>query len=163
MPVKAANKKTAPKKIQKPKISKTYTNMFLAYGAFWRRGFSEWAGTSSRSEFWFAQLVNSLLFIAWGILGCVVATLEYIATDTFGVMTGLMVVIALIYGFAAIIPGISMRVRRLHDIGLSAWWMLLYLLCEVPFLSVPVSVVMFVFTVLPTKVAGNPYHKFNRK
>ena len=33
------------------KCSKTYTNMFQAYKAFWKRGFTDWKGTSSRSEF----------------------------------------------------------------------------------------------------------------
>ena len=36
------------------KESKKYTNMLEAYGAFWRRGFTEWAGTSSRSEYWWS-------------------------------------------------------------------------------------------------------------
>ena len=41
-----------------------YTNMFKAYGAFWRRGFTEWAGTASRSEYWWTYLVNVLIGLA---------------------------------------------------------------------------------------------------
>lgn len=69
----------------------------------------------------------------------------------------------LVFCLACIIPFISMNVRRLHDIGLSAWWMLLLLLspiCEE--MGVFVSLIFFIFSVLPTKVEGNPYHKFNK-
>ena len=41
-----------------------YTNMFKAYGAFWRRGFTEWAGTASRSEYWWNVLMNALIGLA---------------------------------------------------------------------------------------------------
>ncbi len=156
-------KRASGAKKQVVQTSKTYTNMFLAYGAFWRRGFSEWAGTSSRSEYWWTYLVNCLLIFAWGFLGCMVAAMEYVLAGDFGVMTGMMLVIPIIYCFAAVVPAISMRVRRLHDAGLSAWWMMLYILCGVPLLSIMVSVVMFIFSVLPTCNHDNPYHKFNRK
>ena len=75
-------------------------------------------------------------------------------------------ILALLFVFgsmAMFIPWISMTVRRLHDVGLSAWWMMLWLLAMVPGLAFFVSVVFFVFSILPTKVEGNPYHKFNKQ
>mgnify|MGYP001776228853 CR=1 FL=1 len=146
-----------------------YTNMFKAYGAFWCRGFTEWAGTSSRSEYWWSYLMTFLIFIVWLLCVVVVGTFEYAMWPFWWHDVMLMpgvAILALLFvfgGMAMFIPWISMTVRRLHDVGLSAWWMMLWLLAMVPGLAFFVSVVFFVFSILPTKVEGNPYHKFNKQ
>lgn len=150
------------KKSKKVQSSTTYTNMFLAYAAFWRRGFTEWAGTSSRSEFWWTTLVNALIYMIWGILVVMGMAIDFALSGDVSVMFGLMILLGVIYSLAIAIPLISMRTRRLHDAGLSAWWWFIYALCVIPFLSIFTSVVMFVFSLLPTKVDDNPYHKFNK-
>ena len=163
-----------------------YTNMFKAYGAFWRRGFTEWAGTASRSEYWWTYLVNSLLgvvalFIAsfFGILGLAV---ESEGVAAFGPV--LVLVPAMLYWIVTLVPGISLIVRRLHDAGLSSWFMVLYgvgiffrlfgwmIVGIAPwtagvavflwFISFCIDITFFVFSLLPTKVEDNPYHKFNK-
>ena len=78
-------------------------------------------------------------------------------------ITGILAFGFTIFALASFIPMISLTVRRLHDAGLSAWWILLFLLgliCEP--LGFIVSIVFLVFALLPTKVDGNPYHKFNK-
>lgn len=147
------------------KESKKYTNMIEAYGAFWRRGYTDWAGTSSRSEYWWSYLMMWLIAVVFAVL-IVISTLSYKTLETeivFSPMTAILSFGLIIFLLASFIPTISMTVRRLHDAGLSAWWILLLLLspiCEP--LSIIVSIVFFVFAVLPTKVKGNPYHKFNK-
>ena len=54
-----------PQKKSEVKQSKIYTNMFEAFGAFWHRGFTEWAGTSSRSEYWWSCLMIWLISVVW--------------------------------------------------------------------------------------------------
>ena len=66
------------------------------------------------------------------------------------------------YGLAVVVPSLSMMVRRLHDAGLSAWWLMLWILAIIPVVNFIVSIVFFVFFVLPTKETDNPYHKFNK-
>ena len=129
------------------KESKKYTNMLEAYGAFWRRGFTEWV----------AALLAVLIIIS---------TLSYSSLEAeivFSPMSAILSFGLILFLLASLIPSISMTARRLHDAGLSAWWLLLLLLnliCEP--LSIIISIVFFIFAVLPTKVEGNPYHKFNK-
>lgn len=147
------------------KQSKKYTNMFEAFGAFWHRGFTEWAGTSSRSEYWWSCLMIWLISVVWVALIFISGFsnspfgLEFVVSPITGILSFGFVIFAL----ASFIPMISLTVRRLHDAGLSAWWIVLFLLgliCEP--LGFIVSIVFLVFALLPTKVDGNPYHKFNK-
>lgn len=157
----AAAKQAVAKNSVKEKYSKTYTNMFQAYKAFWKRGFTEWAGTSSRSEYWWTYLVNFLLIL---MFGCVV--LSALKMDN-GLLLVVTVGLVILYALAAVIPWISLFVRRLHDSGKSAWWLLLYLVYLIPvlysnLLTLVVSIIFLVFTLLPTKKENNPYHKNNK-
>ena len=105
-----------------------YTNMFKAYGAFWRRGFTEWAGTASRSEYWWNVLMNALIGWAALFVYFFFAVLGF-AVDSVGVVvSGLVLVLvpAVLYWIVTLVPGISLIVRRLHDAGLSSWFMVLY-------------------------------------
>lgn len=157
-------KKINTKKSKKMTDSVKYTNMFHAYAAFWRRGFTEWAGTSSRSEYWWSQLMNALI----GILGAAAIVLVAMFENTWfgetGLGAGTFFVCFLLWSFviATIIPRISQITRRLHDVGLSAWWWLLFVLAILPILGFVPVIFFFVVSLLPTKVKDNPYHKFNK-
>ena len=171
-----------------------YTNMFKAYGAFWRRGFTEWAGTASRSEYWWNVLMNWLILIIGGLVMLFVAALAaLLAPGGYGMWDAqqswaiFCTVFAVAYVLLSLVPWISLTVRRLHDSGLSAIWLLILLsllLFTIVFGSVMVvetsspvivgafwmcasaTVVLrtafFVFSLLPTKVEDNPYHQFNK-
>ncbi len=147
--------------IQTPMASKKYTNMFAAYRAFWTRGFTDWAGTSSRPEYWWAALANALVIVLlfgiyWGTASLVVRNMDLFAL--FALACGAV----LLYCLAALIPSISMINRRLHDGGFSSWWMLLYVAGFIPYIKYPAGIVMLVLMLMPTKVENNPYHKFNK-
>ncbi|MCM1295107.1 MAG: DUF805 domain-containing protein [Muribaculaceae bacterium] len=138
-----------------------YTNMFAAYRAFWTRGYTEWAGTSSCSEYWWAALANALVIMIligfyWWMASIVVTNIDLFAL--FAVSSG----IGLLYCLAALIPSISMINRRLHDGGFSSWWMLLYVAGFIPYIKYPAGIVMLVLMLMPTKVENNPYHGFNK-
>ena len=164
-----------------------YTNMFKAYGAFWRRGFTEWAGTASRSEYWWTFLVNALIGVVALFIVSFFAVLG-LAVESEGVVaSGLVLVFvpAMLYWIVTLVPGISLIVRRLHDAGLSSWFMVLYgvgiffslfgwmivgispwtagFVVFLWFISFCIDITFFVFSLLPTKVDGNPYHQFNRQ
>jgi len=56
-----------------------------------------------------------------------------------------------IYFLAVIIPSIAVTVRRLHDMGRSGWWLLLWL---IPFVGV---IVIFIFTLLDSQATENEW------
>ena len=78
----------------------------------WRRLF-QWSGKASRQAFWQFMLVNLLIS---AILVGIDASLNW-----YGALEGL-------YSALALIPTLSVSVRRLHDIGQSGWCLLLIMI-----------------------------------
>jgi len=76
------------------------------------RRYFEFAGRSSRSEFWFFVLFYVILYV-------VVSLIEGYVLGTMGILTG---IVALVH----LIPSISVSVRRLHDIDRTGWWVLFF-------------------------------------
>ena len=84
-------------------------------------------GTASRPEYWWFFLFNIVGSFVFAIIG--VAALRSL------------------WSLAMILPGLAVLVRRLHDTGRSAWWILTGLIP--PWL--------IVLLCLEGKVMGNPY------
>ena len=125
--------------------------MIEAYKKFWE-GYVDFEGRSTRSDYWFAYLVNAL--ITWGLY-IVVAVFGGIASATdstvlaiFSLILGL---IMFIYAVAAFLPGLAVTVRRLRDAGYN-WlyifiplipfvgiFILVFLLCQPTKVEVPVK------------------------
>ena len=83
-------------------------NMYRYYGTF--------TGRSSRSEYWYIWLFSVILFVPFLLLT--------IANETLGaVVFGL-------YAFGSFIPSLALTVRRIRDVGISPYFILLSL---VPF------------------------------
>ena len=169
----ATTKKTSQKKTVKKTTVKSapvkkndsvkYTNMFAAYSAFWRRGFTEWAGTSSRSEYWWSWLANVLVCFLLAVVFLLSVALDAALFQETAIFSTIMIVVAFAYIIAAIIPSLSMLTRRMHDAGLSAWFWLLYFTSFIPVIGSYIwSVSAFVIALLPTRTVDNPYHKNNK-
>ena len=143
-----------------------YTTIWAAWRAFWRRGFTEWAGTSSRSEYWLSWIGNLLVW-ALGIVICGICAVIEIGLWGHPALLSVVLCSALvIYVIAWIIPAISMLTRRMHDAGLSAWLWLVYLFGFMPVWAGDVWVygpgVGIIIALLPTQVHGNKYQKNNK-
>jgi uncharacterized membrane protein YhaH (DUF805 family) len=85
---------------------------------------------ATRKEFWFLILTMLLINIAAGIIGAIIMFLVGIAMAATGFHY--LIYIHTIYSQALLaffilmlIPQLLIAFRRLHDIGLSAWWFLL--------------------------------------
>jgi uncharacterized membrane protein YhaH (DUF805 family) len=76
----------------------------------------DFRGRSRRSEYWYYTLANLIV----AILLVVVEMILGIGGDD-----GASGPLSLIYSLVTIVPGLSLSFRRLHDIGRSAWWLLL--------------------------------------
>lgn len=128
------------------------TNIVSAFNAFWCRGFTEWSGKSSRSEFWLAFLANILVYAAFGVAIFGALELDVALFKDIAVFSAFSIGLLLLYAVAAIIPSISMLTRRMHDAGLSAWFWLLYLFSFVPTIGSYIwCISVLVIGLLPTK------------
>ena len=111
------------------------------YQLVWKR-FAEFSGRSRRKEYWMFALFNCLICLPLYIAGFLLRE------------SGMGVVflgLYFIYLLAALIPGLAVTVRRLHDTGKSAWWLLI---CLVPFVG---GIIFLVFMVLEGTAGPNEY------
>ncbi|WP_435213658.1 DUF805 domain-containing protein [Luminiphilus sp. nBUS_16] len=92
-------------------------------------------GTAARSEFWFFMLFFLLLYLVVAIIDEATAATTISLLDLpFGHLIPMGMVdpevglLVLLYRPIMAIPTTSATVRRLHDIGRSGWWALLWVL-----------------------------------
>ena len=102
------------------------------------RKFADFAGRSHRAEYWLFMLFNVLVAVAIQVVALVANVPEI----------GL---IGLVYGAVALLPGLAVFIRRLHDTGRSGWWMLIGL---VPLIG---AIALLVFLVQPGEAGENDF------
>ena len=117
-----------------------------AIKSFWSN-YATFKGRARRSEYWFIQLflVLTNLAVAAIDLGLMNGDMDRFIANGGGGIVGL------IWILVTIVPALAVLVRRLHDIGRSAWWLLIGL---VPFVG---TIVLLVFTVLDSAHGENTY------
>lgn len=71
-------------------------------------------GRARRAEYWYFVLYNLLISMAIGIIGTM------FDDQTKGLSN--------LYALIVFLPSLALDVRRLHDVGKSAWWLLLLLI-----------------------------------
>ena len=128
--------------------------MIEAYKKFWK-GYVDFEGRSTRSDYWFAYSAHVLILFAWYLL---LAVFERMAAETgssdlftIGVILPL---IFFAYGVATVLPGIAITVRRLRDAGYH--WAFIFL----RFAFGIGGIVLLVLYCQPTKVEY-PFNNFN--
>ena len=120
--------------------------MIEAYKKFWK-GYVDFEGRSTRSDYWFVYLVNVLITFAYFLLQAVFGGLAAATDSSFlAVISLILLLIFFAYGIAACLPGIAVTVRRLRDAGYN--W---------PYIFIPlipfVGIFIFIFLLCqPTKV-----------
>lgn len=97
--------------------------------------YTTFSGRARRKEYWMFTLFNI-------IAACIAMVIDGVLGGT-GIVT-------IIYVLATLLPSLAVTVRRLHDTGRSAWWLLLGL---VPF----VSIVLIIFMCLEGQLQSNQY------
>ena len=91
--------------------------MIEAYKKFWK-GYVDFEGRSTRSDYWFVYLVNVLITFAYFLLQAVFGGLVAVTESSFlAVISLILLLIFFAYGVAAVLPGIALTVRRLRDAG----------------------------------------------
>ena len=128
--------------------------MIEAYKKFWK-GYVDFEGRSTRSDYWFAYLANMLTVVAFYVLLAVFGGIAGATDSSFlAVISLILLLIFFAYGIAACLPGIAVTVRRLRDAGYN--W---------PYIFIPlipfVGIFIFIFLLCqPTKVEV-PFNNFN--
>ena len=128
--------------------------MIEAYKKFWK-GYVDFEGRSTRSDYWFVYLVNVLITFAYFLIQAVFGGLAAATDSSFlAVISLILLLIFFAYGIAAFLPGIAITVRRLRDAGYN--W---------PYIFIPlipfVGIFIFIFLLCqPTKV-DEPFNNFD--
>ena len=128
--------------------------MIEAYKKFWK-GYVDFEGRSTRSDYWFAYLAHVLIFFAYYLLDAVFERMVS-ATGSMDVFT-ISVILLLIffaYGIATVLPGLAITVRRLRDAGYN--WPYIFV-AFIPFVG---GIILIVLLCKPTKVEY-PFNNFN--
>ncbi|MEI6352670.1 MAG: DUF805 domain-containing protein [Candidatus Nomurabacteria bacterium] len=131
---------------------------------FWdviKKQYADFKGVATRKQYWMFQLYGFLTFflpmllliLGWGLFAFL--------SDASGVKPSLSPVMAIIFMifsvilligcFAIFVPSLAMSVRRLHDIKMSGWALLINLL---PYVG---GLILFVFYLLPSETENNKY------
>jgi uncharacterized membrane protein YhaH (DUF805 family) len=106
-----------------------YLEALKKYGVF--------NGRARRKEFWSFTLINAFISL-------VLSTVDIAMGNGHGELSSL-------YAIAVLIPHIAVSVRRLHDTGRSAWWLLIAL---IPCIGV---IALLVFMVWDSQPSENKY------
>ena len=105
--------------------------MIKLYGNYWKKAF-DFKSNISRKDFWLTVLASFIVSFVVGIILSLVFEYEVIIDYTHGIVTRVAadpgLLIGDIWSYANIIPGLSIVVRRLHDINKTGLWVLVGLI-----------------------------------
>ena len=128
--------------------------MIEAYKKFWK-GYVDFEGRSTRSDYWFVYLVNVLITFAYFLLQAVFGGLVAVTESSFLAVISLILLLTFFaYGIAAFLPSIALTVRRLRDAGYN--WPYIFV-TFIPFVG---WIILIVLLCKPTKVEY-PFNNFN--
>ena len=121
--------------------------MINAYKSFFK-GYVDFAGRSTRSEYWWVWLGNMILYIPFFFAyGNALANLR---NESALIALGGIAIIYMVIGLALLLPGLALTVRRLRDAGFH--WALIFV-AFVPFVG---SIALLVLLAMPTKEEATP-------
>ena len=120
--------------------------MINAYKSFFK-GYVDFAGRSTRSEYWWVWLGNMILYIPFFLsYGNALANSR---NESALITLGFIAIIYFIFGLAILLPSLALMVRRLRDAGFH--WALIFIL------FIPLgSIVLLVLLAMPTKEEATP-------
>ena len=128
--------------------------MIEAYKKFWK-GYVDFEGRSTRSDYWFAYLANMLTVITFYVLLAIFGGIASATESSFlAVISFIILFIFFAFGIAAILPGIAVTVRRLRDAGYN--WPYIFI-SLIPFVG---PIIFILLLCKPTKV-DYPFNNFN--
>lgn len=119
----------------------------------WKKTFS-YTGRASRKEYWMTVLWDVVSLVVVGIVSVILRIplgLPYALQDILEWISYALIIVMTLYVIASFLMFLALAVRRIHDIGLSGWWVLVGL---VPFVG---TIVIFIFAVIEGNTGDNKY------
>ena len=121
--------------------------MINAYKNFFK-GYVDFAGRSTRSDYWWVWLGNIILYIPFFLTyGNALANSR---NEGALISLGFIAIIYFIFGLALFLPSLALMVRRLRDAGFH--WALIF----VAFIPMVGSIALLVLLAMPTKEEATP-------
>jgi uncharacterized membrane protein YhaH (DUF805 family) len=112
------------------------------------RDFFQVRGRAGRREFWSFLVFQLIVLVALPVLAGTAGTND---AGDFTALGGLLLIGWALFVLGCMIPSIAVTIRRLHDIGASAWLLLIVL---VPYIG---GVLLLIAAALPSQAGANRY------
>ena len=123
-----------------------------SYARFWTRTSR---GRAGRTEFWFVALWHFLIFLPlaayWALIYLLAELGDSSAVENLLVPMAVIVPVYFVYALLCVVRGVSLFVRRLHDLGSSGW---LWPIALVPFVG---AIFALIVGLSPSENADNRY------
>ena len=116
--------------------------MINAYKNFFK-GYVDFTGRSTRSEYWWIWLTNMILFVPF--YSAYFKALANPRNEAALMALGGIAIIYMIFGIALFLPGLALTVRRLRDAGFH--WALIFII----FIPMVGPLVLLVLLAMPSK------------
>ena len=128
--------------------------MIEAYKKFWK-GYVDFEGRSTRSDYWFVVLASFLLIMALYIAAIIFAVAGRNQPGSLpNIIAYIFLILIILYAFATILPSLAIQVRRLRDAGYHWAYIFLHLGLGIG------GIVLLILFCQPTKVEY-PFNNFN--
>ena len=114
------------------------------------RKYSTFSGRAKRSEFWWFYLFATLVSVGFELVVVPSTGLLYHTSLSPDTIIITHIVVSWLPFLVLITPALAAGSRRLHDIGISSWWLLLWL-------TGIGGIVLIVWWVFDTKPEGDKY------
>ena len=113
-----------------PNFSEQSITSISANPFFWfvysLKNYGNFNGRARRREWWSFWFLNSIAYIPLALIETSIDSRNGAEiSDMQSILFLLIVIFTIVYWLGMITPFLSVTTRRLHDIGLSAWWLLL--------------------------------------
>ena len=108
------------------------------------RQYVRFSGRATRPEFWWWMLFIAVSSIVLGIIDSIIG--GAIGAEDFNLLGSL-------FGLATLLPSFAVTTRRLHDIGKSGWWQLLW--WAIWALTWVAAIIVFVAIIIGFVIASN--------
>lgn len=129
--------------------------MIEAYKKYWKN-YADFTGRSSRSDFWWAYLMNVLISLGINLVMAIFSAMSVSADGTVNTGSAVLVlivgIIVWIWAIANIIPMLAISIRRLRDAGYHWAWFFIN--------AVPFGVIAYIVFLCKPSVAPVYYNQF---